>query len=52
VRLRKEGKPIHDEFDLLIGATAAENKLVMVTDNKKDFERLEDIEIENWFRRQ
>ena len=50
VRLRKAGKPMHDEFDLLIGVTAVENKLVLVTDNKKDFERLEDIEIENWFR--
>ena len=50
VRLRRMGKPIHDEFDLLIGVTAVENKLVLVTDNKKDFERLEDIEIENWFR--
>lgn len=50
VRLRKLGKPAHDEFDLLISVTAAENKLVLVTDNKKDFEHLEDLEIENWFR--
>ena len=28
VRLRKIGKPINDEFDLLIGVTAAENKLI------------------------
>lgn len=51
VRLRKIGKPIHDEFDLLIGVTAIENKLILVTDNAKDFERLEDVKIENWFRR-
>lgn len=50
VRLRKTGKLMHDDFDLLIGVTAVENKLVLVTDNNKDFERLEDIEIENWFR--
>ena len=48
LRRRKIGKPIKDEFDLLIGVTAIENKLVLVTDNVKDFKHLEDIEIENW----
>lgn len=47
VRLRKSGKPINDEFDLLIGVTASENKLVLVTDNERDFENLE----KNWFRK-
>ena len=51
VRLRKIGKPMHDEFDLLIGVTAIENKLTLVTDNVKDFERLEGVKIENWFKR-
>lgn len=51
VRLKKIGKPIHDEFDLLIGVTAIENKLTLVTDNLKDFERLDGIKIENWFKR-
>ena len=51
VRLRKIGKPLHDEFDLLIGVTAIENQLILVTDNVKDFERLENIKIENWFER-
>ena len=51
VRLRKIGKPIHDEFDLLIGVTAIENKLTLVTDNVKDFERLDGVKIENWFKR-
>ena len=50
VRLRRIGKPMHDEFDLLIGVTAVENQLVLVTDNEKDFERLEGIIIENWYR--
>lgn len=49
VRLKSIGKPMHDEFDLLIGVTAIENKLILVTDNIKDFERLDGIEIENWF---
>jgi len=51
VRLRKIGKPMNDEFDLLIGVTAIEHKLTLVTDNVKDFERLDGIKIENWFRR-
>lgn len=51
VRLRKLGKPINDEFDLLIGVTASENKLTLVTDNGKDFENIEGIKIENWFRK-
>ncbi len=51
VKLRKMGKPLHDEFDLLIGVTAIENKLTLVTDNKKDFDRLDGIKIENWFQR-
>ena len=51
VRLRKIGKPLHDEFDLFIGVTAIVNGLTLVTDNLKDFERLENIKIENWFER-
>ena len=51
VRLRKLGKPMHDEFDLLIGVTAIENKLTLVTENSKDFERLDGIKLENWFKR-
>lgn len=50
VRLRKIGKPMNDEFDLLIGVTAVENKLTLVTNNVKDFKRLEGIKLENWFR--
>lgn len=42
---------MHDEFDLLIGVTAIENKLTLVTDNIKDFERLDGIKLENWFKR-
>ncbi|RKR05969.1 tRNA(fMet)-specific endonuclease VapC [Flavobacterium sp. 90] len=51
VRLRKIGKPINDEFDLLIGVTAVENRLILVTDNTKDFMLLNGIEMENWFER-
>ncbi|MGC4037975.1 MAG: type II toxin-antitoxin system VapC family toxin [Chitinophagaceae bacterium] len=51
VRLRKTGKIIHDEFDLLIGITAVVNKLTLVTDNIRHMERIEGIKIENWLQR-
>ncbi|MHC0444860.1 type II toxin-antitoxin system VapC family toxin [Flavobacterium sp. 3-218] len=51
VRLRKIGKPMNDEFDLLIGVTAIENQLILVTDNTKDFKLLNGIQMENWFER-
>lgn len=47
VRLRRIGKPI-DDFDLLIGASAIANKLILVTNNVKDFRNLKNIKIENW----
>jgi len=46
-RLKKAGK-ILDDFDLLIGATAIFNNLTLVTRNVSDFERLEEIEMEDW----
>ena len=49
-RLQKAGKMISD-FDLLIGCTSIENNLIMVTENIKEFERIEKIVIENWVNR-
>lgn len=49
-RLRKSGKMISD-FDLLIGCTAVEKDLVMVTENVREFERISNIKIENWILR-
>ncbi len=46
-RLRKSGSLL-DDFDLLIGATAIANNLILVTRNVSDFERLKGIELENW----
>jgi len=51
VRLRKNGTPMHDEFDLLIAVTAIQNKLTLVTDNGKDFKNFDDLIIENWYSR-
>lgn len=46
-RLKKEGN-IVDDLDLLIGATAIVNEMVLVTNNEKHFDRLKNIKIENW----
>ena len=51
VRLKRAGTPIHDEFDLLIGASAIHCGLTLVTDNVKDFKHLAGIKIENWVKR-
>lgn len=50
VRLRKNGIMISD-FDLLIGSTAVANQLIMVTENVREFERIQEIKIENWVKR-
>ncbi|MEA3445368.1 MAG: type II toxin-antitoxin system VapC family toxin [Bacteroidota bacterium] len=46
-RLRKSGTMISD-FDLLIGCTAIEKELIMVTENIREFERISGIMMENW----
>lgn len=49
-RLRNSGIMISD-FDLLIGCTAVVNDLTMVTENLKEFERISNIQLENWIQR-
>lgn len=44
VGLEKSGQVV-DNFDLLIGATAIENKAVMVTDNLRHFSRFPGLKI-------
>ena len=45
--LERIGRRI-DEFDLLIGATAVHNNLILVTANTKHFINIPDIQLENW----
>ncbi len=47
VLLRKNGLMI-DDFDLLIGATAIANEMVLVTNNIKHMQRMKNIQIEDW----
>lgn len=49
-RLRSKGLMISD-FDLLIGYTAVDKDLIMVTENLKEFERVSEIQLENWVKR-
>ena len=51
VYLRRNGNPMNDEFDLIIGVTALANELTLVTDNVKDFKHIKNLKIENWFER-
>ncbi|ERI63252.1 PIN domain protein [Capnocytophaga sp. oral taxon 863 str. F0517] len=52
VKLRKNGTPMHDEFDLMIGVTALQNRMTLVTDNLKDFRFIEGLITENWIVRE
>ncbi len=52
VFLRKNGTPMHDEFDLIIGVTALEYNFTLVTDNEKDFRFIKSLKIENWIERE
>lgn len=45
--LEMQGRRI-DDFDLLIGTTALQNKLTMVTANVKHLERIPNLIVENW----
>ncbi len=45
-RLRAEGKRIGD-FDLLIGVTARQHDLTLLTNNRRHFENIEDLRIES-----
>jgi tRNA(fMet)-specific endonuclease VapC len=45
--LKKTGKLI-GLMDMLIAATALSNDMVLVTNNEKEFNRVNDLKVENW----
>jgi len=47
VRLERTGKPIGAN-DLLIAATAAANRLILVTHNTAEFGRIKGLDVEDW----
>jgi tRNA(fMet)-specific endonuclease VapC len=46
-KLKKRGELI-GPIDMLLAAQALSNKMVFVTNNVKEFERIEGLEIEDW----
>ena len=47
--LKTQGQPI-GAYDLLIAATALAKRLIMVTANQREFERIPNLRLENWRR--
>ncbi len=47
--LQSRGKTIGN-MDILIGSQAVSRELVLVTNNEKEFKRIENLEIENWIK--
>jgi tRNA(fMet)-specific endonuclease VapC len=45
--LRNKGTPI-DDIDILIVGIAIANNLIIVTNNLRDFEKIESLEIQDW----
>ncbi len=48
-QLEKKGTPI-GPYDLLIAGTAKANQRILVTNNTKEFSRVTDLKIENWYK--
>jgi len=46
-RLQSLGQPIGD-LDLLIGSTALANNMIVVTRNVREFQRIQNLNVENW----
>ena len=46
-QLEKKGLPI-GPFDLLIAGTARSRNMILVTNKSKEFERVDDLKLENW----
>ncbi|MBR8835943.1 MAG: type II toxin-antitoxin system VapC family toxin [Stigonema ocellatum SAG 48.90 = DSM 106950] len=45
--LRKKGTPV-DDIDILIAGIAITKDLILITNNRRDFEKIDGLEIEDW----
>ena len=45
--LRRMGTPV-GPLDMLIGAHARSEALILVTNNRREFDRMPDLQVENW----
>jgi tRNA(fMet)-specific endonuclease VapC len=48
INLEQQGMPI-GPYDVLIAGVALSNKGILITRNTKEFERVEGIEVEDWY---
>ncbi len=48
VKLERKGLPI-GPYDVLIAATALANNMILITHNQKEFGRIKDLRIEDWY---
>jgi len=46
--LKKNGTPLDDDGDILIGSLAIQHNAILVTNNTKHFSKLQGIQLENW----
>jgi len=46
-QLRKQGTPI-GAYDIQIAAVAMSENMLLLTNNTKEFERIDDLKLENW----
>jgi tRNA(fMet)-specific endonuclease VapC len=46
-QLNRKGQPI-GPYDLLIAAQALTNNLILVTNNQKEFQRIEQLKLDDW----
>lgn len=51
VRLQGQGNLIPD-FDLLIGATAVNQDMILISNNERHMSRIANLQIENWTKRE
>lgn len=49
VSLESKGKPV-GPMELLLAAQAKSHELILVTNNERQFKRIEGLQIENWTR--
>lgn len=46
-QLEREGRPV-GAYDMLIGAHARSEGMILVTNNRREFERMDGLQVENW----
>jgi predicted nucleic acid-binding protein len=48
LKLQEKGKPVGNDNDIIIAAFCIKHNLILVTNNIKHFENIENLTVENW----